>query len=50
LFNIFLFALLARETFDSFTEEQFSKHMRRATLPEEELARHREAVRELLNK
>jgi len=43
-------AVETRETFDSFTEEQFSKHMRRATLPEEELARHREAVRELLNK
>ncbi|XP_078361050.1 GDP-D-glucose phosphorylase 1-like isoform X3 [Oculina patagonica] len=44
------FAVETRETFNSFTEERFCEHMTRASLPEEEFARHREAIRELLNK
>lgn len=51
LFNLlFLLFLPARETFNSFTEEQFCEHMRRATLSEEEFTRHRQAIQELLNK
>ena len=49
LLSVFLFSLLARETYDSFTEEQFCEHMRRATLPGEEFLKHREAVEGLLN-
>jgi len=43
-------AVETRETFNSFTEEQFCAHMRRATLSEEEFTRHRQAILELLNK
>jgi len=43
-------AIERRETFDSFTEEQFCEHMRRATLPENEFSRHRQAIRDLFNK
>lgn len=43
-------AVETRETFNSFTEEQFCEHMRRATLSEEEFTRHRQAIQELLNK
>ncbi|XP_058966097.2 GDP-D-glucose phosphorylase 1-like [Pocillopora verrucosa] len=39
-----------RETYDLFTEELFCKYMKGATLPEEEFTRHREIIRELLNK
>lgn len=50
LFNLlFLLFFPARETFNSFTEEQFCEHMRRATLSEEEFTRHRQAIQELLN-
>lgn len=43
-------AIERRETFNSFTEEQFCKHMRRVTLPEDEFSRHRQAIRDLFNK
>ncbi|KAL9981489.1 hypothetical protein ACROYT_G010196 [Oculina patagonica] len=43
-------AVETREIFNSFTEEQFCEYMRRATLPEEQFVRHRESMRELLNK
>jgi len=46
-FNLYL---SGRETFDSFNEEQFCEHMRRATLPEDEFSRHRQAIRDLFNK
>jgi len=39
-----------REVFNSFTEEQFCKEMKKATLSEEEFTRHRQAIQELLNK
>ena len=42
------FALSARETFNSFSEEKFCEYMKRATLRGEEFAKHREAIRELL--
>lgn len=42
-------AVETRDTYNSFTEEQFCKCMRRATLPEEEFIRHRETIRKLLN-
>lgn len=41
-------AVETRGTFNSFTEEQFCEYMKRATLPEEEFVRHKEAVRRLL--
>ena len=44
----FFFALSARETFNSFSEEKFCEYMKRATLRGEEFAKHREAIRELL--
>ena len=43
-----IFSLSARETFNSFSEEKFCEYMKRATLPEEEFAKHRKAIRELL--
>lgn len=39
-----------RETYNLFTEEHFCKYMKGATLPEEEFTRHKETIRELLNK
>ncbi|XP_074636986.1 GDP-D-glucose phosphorylase 1-like isoform X1 [Acropora palmata] len=41
-------AVETRGTFNTFTEEQFCEYMKRATLPEEEFVRHKEAVRRLL--
>lgn len=41
-------AIETRKTFDSFTEENFVEYMARATLPEGEFIRHREAIRKLL--
>jgi len=38
------------ETYNSFTEEQFCEHMRRATLTDDEFTRHRQAIRDLFNK
>ena len=49
LTNILLFPFPARKTYESFTEEKFVEYMARATLPEEEFIRHREAIRELLH-
>lgn len=42
-------AVETRKTFDSFTEENFVEYMARATLPEQEFIRHREAIRKLLH-
>lgn len=42
-------AIETRKTYESFTEEKFVEYMARATLPEEEFIRHREAIRELLH-
>lgn len=42
-------AVETRETFDAFTEEHFCMYLKRASLPEEEFAKHKEAIRELLS-
>lgn len=43
------YCLSARETFGAFTEEHFCMYLKRASLPEEEFAKHKEAIRELLS-